>query len=78
MGNTIILYAIRDTSNNKLVTGLTNQPHKFWEKRKFCEQALENYTENYAIWGTQMPWKFRYNPATLKIVKLTLTEEEYI
>ena len=78
MGNTVTLYAVRDTSNNKLVLGLTNPSHKFWEKRKSCEQALENYIKDYAIWGAQMPWKFKHNPDSLRIVKLTLTEEEYI
>lgn len=78
MGNTIVLYAVKDTSTNKFVLGLTNSPHKFWEKRKFCEQAVERYTKDYAIWGKDMPWKFKHNPDTLKIVKLTLTEEEVI
>lgn len=37
------LYAIKDTSIDKLITGITNPPHTFWKNRKTCETALAKY-----------------------------------
>ena len=76
MDNYIVLYAVKDTSTNKFVLGLTNPSHKFWEKEKSCIKALENYKEEYSRWGREMPYKFKHNPDNLKVVKLTLTVEE--
>lgn len=40
------LYAIKDISTGKLVTGITSPSHKFWEHRKRCEKALQQYILN--------------------------------
>lgn len=37
------LYAIKDTSTGKLITGITSPPHTFWRNRKTCETALAKY-----------------------------------
>ena len=34
------LYAVREKSTGKLVTGLTNPSHKFWERKSDCENAV--------------------------------------
>ena len=78
MDNTVILYAVKDMNTNRFVLGLTNPSHKFWEKKKSCTQALENYTNEYAKWGESMPWKYKHDPKNLKVVKLTLCIEEDI
>lgn len=36
------LYAVRNKDTGKLVKGLTNPPHKFWEVRKYCEDAIKH------------------------------------
>lgn len=40
------LYAIRDKSTGKITTGITNPSHKFWETRKRCKTALNNYKQS--------------------------------
>jgi hypothetical protein len=39
----IKLYGARDKNTGKLVTGLTNPSHKFWHRRKDCEDAINRY-----------------------------------
>lgn len=34
------LYAVRNKDTGKLVTGLTNPSHKFWERKSDCENAV--------------------------------------
>lgn len=41
----IYLYAVRDTATGKLVTGITNPSHKFWEKKGNCLKAIEAYNK---------------------------------
>jgi hypothetical protein len=76
MDNNVTLYAVRDTSTGRLVLGLTNPSHKFWEKKKMCIKALENYKTEFARWGESMRYKFPHDPKDLKVVKLTLMIEE--
>lgn len=37
------LYAVRDKKTGKLVRDITNPGHKFWEKRRSCQTAIDNY-----------------------------------
>lgn len=39
----MFIYAVRDRKTGKLVTNITNPGHKFWEKKSYCEQAIDNY-----------------------------------
>lgn len=36
------LYAVRNKETGKLVTGLTNPSHKFWEVKGYCEDAIKH------------------------------------
>ena len=38
------LYAVRNKDTGKLVKGLTNPSRKFWEVRKYCEDAIKRCT----------------------------------
>ena len=35
------LYAVRNKDTGKLVKGLTNPSHKFWEVKGCCEEAIK-------------------------------------
>ena len=37
------LYAARDKHTGKLVSGITNPSHKFWQRQGDCERAIRNY-----------------------------------
>lgn len=39
----MFIYAARDKNTGKLVKDITNPGHKFWEKKSYCEQAIDNY-----------------------------------
>lgn len=67
----ITLYAVRDNSTGRFVTDLTNPSHKFWEKKKCCEQALERYKREYRA---DMPFIFKHNPDNLELVELVFRE----
>lgn len=36
------LYAVRNKDTGKLIKGLTNPSHKFWEVKGYCEDAIKN------------------------------------
>lgn len=44
------LYAARDKNTGKLVSGLTNPSHKFWQRRADCEAAIRNYNSSRYKW----------------------------
>ena len=37
------LYAARDKNTGKLVSGITNPSHKFWQRQGDCESAIRRY-----------------------------------
>ena len=42
-GNNMRLYAARDKKTGKLVSGITNPSHKFWQSKGTCQRAIDNY-----------------------------------
>lgn len=36
-------YAARDKNTGKLVSGITNPSHKFWQRQGDCESAIRRY-----------------------------------
>lgn len=58
------LYAARDKNTGKLVSGITNPSHKFWQRQKDCENAIKNY--NY--------YNRHYKKYDLELVVFELTE----
>ena len=40
------LYAARDKNTGKLVIGITNPSHKFWQRKDDCEQAISRYNND--------------------------------
>lgn len=40
------LYAARDKNTGKLVSGITNPSHKFWQRRGDCESAIRRYNRD--------------------------------
>ena len=37
------LYAARDKNTGKLVSGITNPSHKFWQREADCKSAISRY-----------------------------------
>lgn len=37
------LYAARDKNTGKLVSGITNPSHKFWQRETDCRNAISRY-----------------------------------
>lgn len=55
------LYAVRNKDTGKLIArGLTNPPHKFWEVKGYCEDAIKH--------GKKLGWD------NLEIVTFELVE----
>ena len=46
------LYAVREIQTGKLVTGLTNPSHKFWERKSDCENAVRRANKGPFINGS--------------------------
>ena len=65
------LYGIKDISTGKLVTGITNPSHKFWERRTACQTALRNY-----IYSCRFSERGDYARENYKVVKFELKEVE--
>lgn len=40
------LYAARDKNTGKLVSGITNPSHKFWQRQGDCESAIRRYNND--------------------------------
>ena len=65
------LYAIKDTQKDKLITGITNPSHKFWERKQICATALNNHLENLYSRDWQ---KYSYAVQNYKIIEFELKE----
>ena len=65
--NTFKLYGVLNKSTGKLVSDITNPRHKYWEKRKSAENAVETYKHRYKI---NMEYKYKHNPDDLMIVEI--------
>lgn len=40
------LYAARDKNTGKLISGITNPSHKFWQRQGDCESAIRRYNSD--------------------------------
>lgn len=47
MNNDFTLYGVIDKSTGKLVSDITNPRHKFWERKKSAETAINRYNSPY-------------------------------
>lgn len=47
MNDDFTLYGVIDKSTGKLVSDITNPRHKFWERKKSAETAVDRYTSPY-------------------------------
>lgn len=47
MNNDFTLYGVIDKSTGKLVSDITNPRHKFWERKKSAETAVNRYKSPY-------------------------------
>lgn len=56
------LYAARDKNTGKLVSGITNPSHKFWQRQSDCESAIRRYNNS------------RYKGYDLELVTYELVE----
>lgn len=61
------LYAVRDKNTGKFVSDITNPRHKFWEMKKFCEQAIQTFNYRNRRYGTDRD---------LEMVELTCIENK--
>lgn len=41
------IYAARDKNTGKLVSGITNPSHKFWQRESDCRNAIGSYNRGY-------------------------------
>ena len=60
------LYAARDKNTGKLVTGITNPSHKFWQRRGDCQYAINRYNGD----------KYKRGNYDLELVTYELVEVE--
>lgn len=40
------IYAARDKNTGKLVSGITNPSHKFWQRKGDCKSAIRRYNND--------------------------------
>lgn len=61
------LYAVKDTETEKIINGLTNPPHKFWQRKAQAQEALDR-RGNRGVWdrGRRIP-RERLKLITLKV-----------
>ena len=45
-GERMRLYAAKDKNTGKLVSGITNPSHKFWQRQGDCESAIRRYSNS--------------------------------
>lgn len=45
------VYAARDKNTGKLVSDLTTRHKKFWQSKKTCQNAIENYNNASVKYG---------------------------
>ena len=60
------LYAARDKNTGKLVSGITNPSHKFWQRQGDCESAIRRYNSS----------RYKYHSYDLELVTYELVEAE--
>ena len=65
--NMFKLYGVLNKSTGKLVSDITNPRHKYWEKRKSAENAVETYKYRYKSY---MDKKYKHNPDDLVVVEI--------
>lgn len=58
------LYAARDKNTGKLVSGITNPSHKFWQRQGDCESAIRRYNNSH----------YKYHNYDLELVTYELIE----
>ena len=64
------LYGILNTDTGKLISNLTNPSHKYWEKKKWAEIALQRYVDDYDFWHDKLPRRYPYKKDSLKVVEV--------
>lgn len=60
------LYAARDKNTGKLVNGITNPSHKFWQRKYDCEFAIRKYNSK--------PHQYKTSNYDLELVEFELVE----
>lgn len=46
----MFLFAARDKSTGKLVSGITNPSKRFWQRQASCQQAIDNANAERRRW----------------------------
>lgn len=64
------LYAVRNKETGRLVTGLTNPSHKFWERKSDCENAVRRANKGPFVNGTHI-YNNLFEMVTFELVEVT-------
>ena len=59
------VYGVRDKNTGKLVAGITNPSRKFWQRKKDCKNAIDNYNRG---------WRSNRTNYDLELVTFELVE----
>ena len=71
------VYGARDKNTGKLVCNLTNPSRKFWQRKGFCQDAINDYNRRRSYYGSAgVRGDYDLEIVTFELVEVKETEAD--